>query len=192
MTYRVLICDEMNPGDLDISGFDIEYVANMPREEVIRRVGEFDALITRSRTKVDAELLDAGLPRLKVIGRGGVGVDNIDLDAASRRGVLVFSSVYALIALWGAGITVWHLLVQYGPKESAITCASSLPFPIDLNALPGWIAAVIRPVGDCSVADFTLFGMSMPFWLLVAFIGFLLPLSMLARTRLVEIRRRGL
>ena len=110
----------------------------------------------------------------------------------SRRGVLVFSSVYALIALWGAGITVWHLLVQYGPKESAITCASSLPFPIDLYALPGWIAAVIRPVGDCSVADFTLFGMSMPFWLLVAFIGFLLPLSMLARTRLVEIRRRGL
>lgn len=92
MTYRVLICDEMNPGNLDISGFDIEYVANMPREEVIRRVGEFDALITRSRTKVDAELLDAGLPRLKVIGRGGVGVDNIDLDAASRRGVLVLNA----------------------------------------------------------------------------------------------------
>ncbi len=89
--FRVLICDEMTLGDLDHAGFAIDYVPNMPREEVLARLGEYDALITRSRTKVDAELLSAG-PALRVVGRGGVGVDNIDLEAASRRGVLILNA----------------------------------------------------------------------------------------------------
>lgn len=130
--------------------------------------------------------------RMIVIVLGLLSLLAVIWQPATRRGALVFSGLYALVALWGAGITVWHLLIQFGPKESAVSCASSLPFPIDLNALPSWISAVIRPVGDCSVVDFTLFGMSMPFWLLIAFTAFLLPLSWLARTRLVEIRRRGL
>jgi protein dithiol:quinone oxidoreductase len=130
--------------------------------------------------------------RMIVIVLGLLSLLAVIWQPATRRGVLIFSGFYALIALWGAGITVWHLLIQFGPKESAVSCASSLPFPIDLNALPSWISAVIRPVGDCSVVDFTLFGMSMPFWLLITFIAFLLPLSLLARNRLVEIRRRGL
>lgn len=130
--------------------------------------------------------------RIIVIVLGVLSLLAVIWQPATRRGVLVFSSLYALIAVWGAGITLWHLRVQFGSKESAVSCASSLPFPLDLNAIPSWIAAVIRPVGDCSVVDFTLFGMSMPFWLLIAFVGFLLPLSLLARTRLIEIRRRGL
>ena len=89
---HVLICDEMNPGNLDFPGFDIEYVPNMPRADVLERLPEFDALITRSRTKVDKELLEAAGPRLRVVGRGGVGVDNIDLDAASRRGILILNA----------------------------------------------------------------------------------------------------
>jgi D-3-phosphoglycerate dehydrogenase len=88
---RVLICDEMTPGELDHEGFAVDYVPNMPREEVLRRLPEYDALITRSRTRVDTELLAHG-PNLRVIGRGGVGVDNIDLDAASRRGVLILNA----------------------------------------------------------------------------------------------------
>lgn len=90
---KILICDEMllRPESLVRDGFSIEYVANMPRETVLERLPEFDALITRSRTKVDADLLSAG-PRLKVIGRGGVGVDNIDVEAASRRGILVLNA----------------------------------------------------------------------------------------------------
>ncbi len=90
--FRVLICDEMNPGNLQHDGYDIEYVANMPREEILRRLPEFDALITRSRTKVDRELIDAAGERLKVVGRGGVGVDNIDLDYASLRGLLILNA----------------------------------------------------------------------------------------------------
>ncbi|PNY82733.1 phosphoglycerate dehydrogenase [Deinococcus koreensis] len=89
---RVLICDEMNPGDLDHAGFQIDYEGNLERAETLRRLPGYDALITRSRTKVDRELIDAAGPRLKVIGRGGVGVDNIDLDYASLRGLLVLNA----------------------------------------------------------------------------------------------------
>ena len=89
---RVLICDEMNPGNLQFGGFEIDYEGNLPREETLRRLPDYDALITRSRTKVDRELIDAAGPRLKVIGRGGVGVDNIDLEYASRRGLLVLNA----------------------------------------------------------------------------------------------------
>ncbi|WP_278913536.1 phosphoglycerate dehydrogenase [Deinococcus wulumuqiensis] len=89
---RVLICDEMNPGNLTHAGFEIDYEGNMDRAETLRRLPDYDALITRSRTRVDRELIDAAGPRLKVIGRGGVGVDNIDLEYASRRGLLVLNA----------------------------------------------------------------------------------------------------
>lgn len=89
---RVLICDEMNPGNLEHTGFEIDYEGNMERAETLRRLPEYDALITRSRTKVDKELIDAAGPRLKVIGRGGVGVDNIDLDYASLKGLLILNA----------------------------------------------------------------------------------------------------
>ncbi len=89
---RVLICDEMNPGNLEHAGFVIDYQGNLPREEILRRLPDYDALITRSRTKVDRELIDAAGEHLKVIGRGGVGVDNIDLEYASLRGLLVLNA----------------------------------------------------------------------------------------------------
>ena len=91
--HRILICDEMQfkPENLTRPGFHIEYVVNMPRETILERLPEFDALITRSRTKVDLELLERG-SKLRVIGRGGVGVDNIDLESASRRGIIVLNA----------------------------------------------------------------------------------------------------
>ena len=63
MTLRILICDEMTfrPTSLQREGFAIEYVVNMPRDEILRRLPEFDALITRSRTKVDPPRAVAGL-----------------------------------------------------------------------------------------------------------------------------------
>ena len=59
--------------------------ATSPLEEII---GDYDALIVRSATKVTADVIAAG-SRLKVIGRAGVGVDNVDVDAATRRGIVV-------------------------------------------------------------------------------------------------------
>jgi D-3-phosphoglycerate dehydrogenase len=90
---RVLICDEMNLDGASLArpGFEIEYVPNMDRALLLERLTDYDALITRSRTRVDVELLDAG-KNLRVLGRGGVGIDNIDLDAASRRGILVLNA----------------------------------------------------------------------------------------------------
>jgi len=86
--WRVLVTDEMKLGPTEGLPATVDYRPGLPREEILAAIPEYDALITRSRTQVDAELL-ARAERLKVIGRGGVGVDNIDLEAASRRGILV-------------------------------------------------------------------------------------------------------
>ena len=61
------------------------------KETLGSEIGAADALIVRSATKVTAELLDKA-PKLRAVGRAGVGVDNIDLEAATKRGVLVMST----------------------------------------------------------------------------------------------------
>jgi D-3-phosphoglycerate dehydrogenase len=86
--WRVLVTDEMRLGEVRNGDIRLDYRPNMPREEILKVIGGYDALITRSRTQVDEALLEAGR-NLKVVGRGGVGVDNVDLEAASRRGILV-------------------------------------------------------------------------------------------------------
>jgi D-3-phosphoglycerate dehydrogenase len=86
--WRVLVTDEMRLGEVKNPEVRLDYKPNLPREEILRVIDGYDALITRSRTQVDAELLGRGA-KLKVVGRGGVGVDNVDLEAASRRGILV-------------------------------------------------------------------------------------------------------
>ena len=61
-------------------------------EDLLKVIGEYDALIVRSRTKVTAAVFEAAKGRLKVVGRAGIGVDNIDLEAAKNHGVLVVNS----------------------------------------------------------------------------------------------------
>ncbi len=72
---------------------DIELVigSKMTEDELCACIGEYDAMIVRSATKVTAKVFDAG-SKLKVVGRAGVGVDNIDLNAATRNGVLVVNA----------------------------------------------------------------------------------------------------
>ncbi len=65
-----------------------------PREELLELLADADALIVRSATKVDREMIESA-PRLRVVGRAGIGVDNIDLDAATERGVLVVNAPHA-------------------------------------------------------------------------------------------------
>jgi D-3-phosphoglycerate dehydrogenase / 2-oxoglutarate reductase len=95
MTYKILITDELSPQGLtylteaeDIS-FDI--VRNLTSEELAARITEYEGLIVRSSVKVTEAVL-AAAPRLKVIGRAGVGVDNIDVAAASVRGIIVMNT----------------------------------------------------------------------------------------------------
>ena len=84
---RVLIRESIAEAGADLlrSKFDVDVDADSPLEEII---GDYDAIVIRSATKLTAELIAKGV-RLKVIGRAGVGVDNVDVDAATRRGIVV-------------------------------------------------------------------------------------------------------
>lgn len=88
---RILVTDSIALGKLDDPEITLDDRAGIGRAELLEVIGEYDAMITRSRTQVDEELL-AAATRLKVVGRGGVGVDNIDLEAASRRDILVVNA----------------------------------------------------------------------------------------------------
>ncbi len=87
---RVLVADPIAEKGIEKlrREIEVEVAIGLPKEELIRRIGEFDALVTRSETKATAEVIAAGR-RLKVIGRAGVGVDNIDVRAATEAGILV-------------------------------------------------------------------------------------------------------
>jgi D-3-phosphoglycerate dehydrogenase len=90
-TWRVLIADS-----LDKQGIDrIAQQAEAIEDPELAALGAVDALIVRSATKVTRAVLERGLPRLKVVGRAGVGVDNIDLDAARELGVTVVNAPLA-------------------------------------------------------------------------------------------------
>ncbi len=88
---KILVTDEVQLGDARYDGVEVHDRAGIGRDELLRIIGDYDGLITRSRTRVDADLL-AAAAKLRAIGRGGVGVDNIDLDAASRRGIVVLNA----------------------------------------------------------------------------------------------------
>jgi D-3-phosphoglycerate dehydrogenase len=89
--FRILVTDTIQLGDARYPDIEVDYREGIGRAELLEIVGEYDGLITRSRTQVDDELIRRAA-RLRVVGRGGVGVDNIDLDAASRRGILVLNA----------------------------------------------------------------------------------------------------
>ncbi len=94
MAARVLVSDELSPEAVRIladAGLEVDVKVGLPPAELEAIVGGYDALAVRSATKVTAKLLEKAA-RLKVIGRAGVGVDNVDLDAATRRGVVVMNT----------------------------------------------------------------------------------------------------
>ncbi len=75
-------------------GFQVDEVSGkLPREELLGRLGDYEAIVTRSSTTVTSEFV-AHARRLRILGRAGVGVDNIDIDACSRQGVVVVNAPY--------------------------------------------------------------------------------------------------
>jgi D-3-phosphoglycerate dehydrogenase len=90
---RVLVADPIADDGVELlrRTCDVDVVTGQPADELLRRIPEYDALIVRSETKVRAEHIEAGR-RLRVIGRAGVGVDNIDIEVATRQGVLVVNA----------------------------------------------------------------------------------------------------
>ncbi len=93
--FRVLVTDEVNPDGIELlrAAPEIEVVERptRPLPELIDEIAGFDALIGRSATRISRELLDMGT-RLKVIGRAGVGVDNVDLERATELGIAVINA----------------------------------------------------------------------------------------------------
>lgn len=93
--YHVVVSDNVDPRAvqllIDHPEFSVNGPAKMSRAEVLAAVPTADALVIRSGTTADAELM-AAAPRLKVIARAGVGVDNVDLAAATQRGIRVMNT----------------------------------------------------------------------------------------------------
>ena len=90
---KVLIADGVSQTAVDILKDDFECVIKdkLPAEELLEIIPDFDALIVRSASKVTAEVIEAA-KNLKIIGRAGVGVDNIDVAAATAKGIVVINS----------------------------------------------------------------------------------------------------
>ncbi|MBZ8177136.1 phosphoglycerate dehydrogenase [Corynebacterium poyangense] len=86
----VLIADKLAQSTVDALGdaVEVRWVDGPNRAELLAAVGEADALLVRSATTVDREVLEAA-PNLKIVGRAGVGLDNVDISAATERGVMV-------------------------------------------------------------------------------------------------------
>ncbi len=92
MKRRILVTDGLSPSGIALLKEQVE----VAEKDSAMLSGEFDALIVRSRTKVGPQVIESGGSRLRVIGRAGVGVDNIDLAAAKKSDVVVVNAPEAL------------------------------------------------------------------------------------------------
>lgn len=93
MTPVVLIAEELAPAAIDVLAhdFDVRHVNGTDRPALLAALAEADAVLVRSATQIDAEAI-AAAPRLKVIARAGVGLDNVEVPAATARGVMVVNA----------------------------------------------------------------------------------------------------
>jgi D-3-phosphoglycerate dehydrogenase len=90
---RILVADPVDPEGIELlrTQGDVDVKLRLDPKDLISIIGEYDALVVRSETKVTADVIEAG-QRLHVIGRAGVGVDNIDIEAATRKGIAVVNA----------------------------------------------------------------------------------------------------
>jgi D-3-phosphoglycerate dehydrogenase len=93
---KVLIADELSPKALDIfrsRGVEVDVRVGLKKADLLSIIDAYDGLAVRSATKADKDVIAAG-KRLKVIGRAGIGVDNIDIPAATARGIVVMNTPF--------------------------------------------------------------------------------------------------
>ena len=93
---KVLISDSLSPRAVEIfreRGVEVDVKTGLKPEELKAIIGEYDGLAIRSATKVTKDVLSAA-SRLKVVGRAGIGVDNVDIPAATSRGVVVMNTPF--------------------------------------------------------------------------------------------------
>lgn len=108
---KILATDPIAAEGLDLlskQGYEVDYKPDISPDELLKIIGQYDALIVRSRTKVTREVIEAG-ENLKVIARAGVGVDNIDVAAATERRIPVVNAPASLTTSV-AELTLGHML----------------------------------------------------------------------------------
>jgi D-3-phosphoglycerate dehydrogenase len=123
---RVLIADKLSPAAVEIfrtRGIEADVKTGLAPAELRAIIGEYDGLAIRSATKVTAELL-AEAKRLRVVGRAGIGVDNVDIKAATARGVVVMNTPHGnAITTAEHAIALMFALARQIPEASASTKA---------------------------------------------------------------------
>jgi len=88
---KALVADaiaDLGVEQLRSAGIEVDVKTKLSPEELVKEIKNYDAIIVRSATKVTKEVIDAA-PNLKIIGRAGIGLDNVDVDAATQRGIMV-------------------------------------------------------------------------------------------------------
>ena len=126
MTPRVLISDKLSPAAVDIfrrRGIDVDLKPGLSPADLRAIIADYDGLAIRSATKVTKELLDAA-PRLRVVGRAGIGVDNVDVKSATARGVVVMNTPHGnAITTAEHAIAMMFALARQIPEATASTRA---------------------------------------------------------------------
>jgi D-3-phosphoglycerate dehydrogenase len=123
---KVLISDSMSPQAAQIfrdRGLEVDVKTKLSPDELAACIGDYDGLAIRSATKVTAEIIEAA-GRLKVIGRAGIGVDNVDIAAATARGIVVMNTPFGnSITTAEHAIAMMMALARQIPQANASTHA---------------------------------------------------------------------
>ena len=123
---KVLISDKMDPRAAQIfreRGVEVDEITGKSKDELIAMIGDYDGLAIRSATKVTADVI-AAAKNLKVIGRAGIGVDNVDIPAASAAGIVVMNTPFGnSITTAEHAIALMFALARQLPEADASTQA---------------------------------------------------------------------
>jgi D-3-phosphoglycerate dehydrogenase / 2-oxoglutarate reductase len=87
---RILVAEKIADSGVELlrERFDVDVAENLDGDQLVERIGDYEGIVIRSATKLTADVIErAG--RLRVIGRAGIGVDNVDVAAATKRGIVV-------------------------------------------------------------------------------------------------------
>ena len=128
MAPRVLVSDKLSETAVQIfrdRGVDVDYLPDLGKDKdaLLAKIGEYDGLAIRSATKVSPKILEAA-KKLKVIGRAGIGVDNVDIPAASQRGIVVMNTPFGnAITTAEHALSMMMALARQIPEASASTLA---------------------------------------------------------------------
>jgi D-3-phosphoglycerate dehydrogenase len=123
---RVLIADSLSPAAIEIfrhRGVEVDVKTGLPKEELIKIIGDYDGLVVRSDTKPNKDVI-AAAKKLKVIGRAGIGVDNIDIPSATAAGIVVMNTPFGnSITTAEHAVAMMFALARQMPAADASTQA---------------------------------------------------------------------